>query len=445
MPSVFGSRCYTYSSENQIPSRRHSVFYDTTGEYVLKFFPARDDEIVKKIDHLIHFRENLPDKNPDYSYLVSAFPIEMVYSSERKQKDEWRGFVMKRCRDRSLDAVGVRTLGFKEYFNIDSYVWLLSICASLCLCCQVLHLHKFLLSDIKPDNFFVTRRGQVYPIDTDGFSYNGGPSQPPQPSYCPSKTDHNNVRSYCQNVETESYALTILLFQMMTIDLSGNVTLDTIRTYDLLGVGEYAEALKGGKLPGRRQLFYKKWFHIPQELRGIFINAIYNRCYLLPTASGWYKLLKKHINALKKQGADTKIVPDQLPIPEPSLDMVRYFKGAGTIQNIWITSENIHEQTRTLVEQLAKVNSELTKAKDELTSTRERSDQKSKEQQEELDRLKALCKRQKKTNTLLRIFITVLAMMFLCVGVCLLYQNGLLDGFLAWLQPYLAKLYAFFS
>ena len=175
MPSVFGSRCYTYSSENQIPSRRHSVFYDTTGEYVLKFFPARDDEIVKKIDHLIHFRENLPDKNPDYSYLVSAFPIEMVYSSERKQKDEWRGFVMKRCRDRSLDAVGVRTLGFKEYFNIDSYVWLLSICASLCLCCQVLHLHKFLLSDIKPDNFFVTRRGQVYPIDTDGFSYNGGP------------------------------------------------------------------------------------------------------------------------------------------------------------------------------------------------------------------------------------------------------------------------------
>ena len=138
-------------------------------------------------------------------------------------------------------------------------------------------------------------------------------------------------------------------------------------------------------------------------------------------------------------------MPDQLPIPEPSLDMARYFKGAGTIQNIRITSENIHEQTRTLEEQLAKVNSELTKAKDELTRTKERSDQKSKEQQEELDRLKALCKRQKKTNTLLRIFITVIAMMFLCVGVCLLYQNGLLDGFLAWLQPYLAKLYAFFS
>lgn len=439
--SVFGSRCYTYSSEDQIPSQRHSVFYDETGKYVLKFFPSRDTEIVKKIDHLIRFRKNFPDRNPKYSYLVSAFPIEMVYSTKKKQPDEWLGCVMKRCRDKSLDTVGVRAKGFKEYFDADSYVLLLSICANLCLCCQVLHRHKFLLSDIKPDNFFVTRQGLVYPIDTDGFSYNGGSSQLPQPNYCPSKTDCDSVRSYCQNVETESYALTILLFQMLTIDLSGNVTLDTIRSYDLLGNGEYAEALNGGKLPGRRRLFYKKWFHMPQEFRDVFINAIYNRCYLLPTASGWYELLKKQIDKLKKQGADMKIVPDQLPPPEPGLDLAQYFKEASSIQSIRVISENIHKQTRTLEEQLDKVNGELAKVESELSSVRERSAEMSAER----DKLKALCKQQKKTNTLLRIFITVLATMLLCTGVCLLYQNGLLDGFLAWIQLCLAELQEFFS
>lgn len=432
--SVFGSKCYTYSSEDKLPSQRHPVFYDETGEYVLKFFPSRDDEIVAKIDHLIRFRENFLGKNPKYSYLVSAFPIERVYSSEEKQPSEWLGFVMKRCRDKSLDTVGIRTKGFKEYFNADSYVLLLTVCASLCLCCQTLHRNKFLLSDIKPDNFFVTRQGQVYPIDTDGFSYDGGPSQPPKPSYCPGKADYDNVRSYCQNVETESYALTILLFQMLTIDLSGNVTLDTIRSYDLLGVGEYAEALKGGMLKGRRQLFYQKWFHMPQEFRDIFINAIYNRCYLLPTATGWYGLIKKHINTLNEQGADMKIVPDQLPPCWFGLDTAQYFKEADSIQSIRVTSENIHKQTRILEEQLARANGELTKVRDELANTRERSAQKNKEQQKELDEQKELCKQQKKTNTLQRIFITVLAIMLLCASVCLLYQNGLLDSFLVWLQ-----------
>lgn len=442
MPSVFGSRRYTYLSENPLlaPKRRHSLFYDETGEYVLKFFPAKDDETVEKINHLIRFRENFPGKNPKLNYLVSAFPIEMVYSSERKQPNEWCGFVMNRCRDKSLDVVGVRVGGFEEYFNVDSYVKLLTICARLCLCCQVFHQHRFLLSDIKPDNFFVTKEGFVYPIDTDGFSYNGGPSQPPLPNYCPGKMDYNNIHSYHQNMETESYALTILLLQMLTIELSGKAPLDKIRSYDLLGVDEYAEALKGSKkLKGVRELFYKRWFLMPKDFRDIFINALCNRYYLLPTASGWYSLLKEHIDALEEQGVDMKIVPNQLPapVPEPGFDIVRYFKQPKDIQNILITSDDIHEQTHSLEERLSKTSSELTKIESELANVKEESAKKSKEQQKEIEELKAQYKKRKKLSTYL--FFIVMLLLGAVIG--LLYQGGQLNSFLTLLQ----QLYTSFS
>lgn len=341
---VFGSKCYIYSSDDIIPSPRHAIYYDLSGKYVLKIMSDNSEETINKIDYMINFRRSFEIANPTYSFLVASFPFESIYRCEKRDKSEWTGFVMKRCSDKSLEEVGIRTRGFKEYFQTDSYVAFLSVCANLCTCCQLLHRQKILLSDIKPNNFFVTKQGGVYPIDPDGFSHKGGSSQPPLPFYCPDEINHSKEIPYIQTVETESYSLTILLLQMLTgITFVGKTNLAELRSYDLQGIGEYRDAVKGvhqDKMKGAKKLFYQRWFMMPPTFRDVFIDAIYNRCYRIPTATGWYNMITDYITKLNDEGYNPKIVPESPPLLGPEYNSTDYIENVSVVSRIWHISRS---------------------------------------------------------------------------------------------------------
>ncbi|MDR1638139.1 MAG: hypothetical protein LBC41_11300 [Clostridiales bacterium] len=342
--TVYGSKRYTYSTDDKIDSPRHMIFYDTTGEYVIKLCSDKSEEA--KINRLVRFKENFESRNPEFMYLVHAFPIESIYLTERK--NNWIGFVMRRCRDRTLEEVGIRTRGFKDHFGSDSYIEFLGVCASLCNCFQLLHRQRFLLSDVKPDNFLVTEKGEVYPIDTDGFSCAGSTSQPPLPCYWPEGEVYS--MPYRHTVEAESYALTVLLLQMLTgVSLAGKSRVADLRYYDLAGFGEYAHAMETNDisaLKGVKLLFYKRWFLTPRPIREVFLDVIYNRRCRLLTASGWYNLIVSCVNDLRVRGADTEIVPNWLPLAEPIGNPAYYLNNVAGTPYIWFLPDSVRNEEK---------------------------------------------------------------------------------------------------
>jgi serine/threonine protein kinase len=343
--TVYGSKRYSYSTDDKIDSPRHMIYFDISGEYVLKLCSDKSEEA--KINRLVKFKENFETRNPEFMYLVRAFPIESIYLTERKS--EWIGFAMRRCRDRTLEEVGIRTRGFKDHFGSDSYIEFLGICASLCNCFQLLHRQRFLLSDVKPDNFLVTDKGEVYPIDTDGFSCAGSSSQPPLPSYWPEGEDYSQT-PYKHTVEAESFALTVLLLQMLTgVSLAGKSRVSDLRNYDLTGFGEYSEAIETGNtssFKGAKLLFYKRWFLAPRPIREVFLDVIFNRRCRILTASGWYNLIVSCVNDLRIRGDDSEIVPKRLPPVDFVGNPVNYLNNVVGTPYIWFLPESVRSEEK---------------------------------------------------------------------------------------------------
>ena len=317
--NVFGTyRNYQYSKEDKISSRRHALYKDRTGEHIIKFLPKATPEMRRKISLLQKFRQNFEADTENASlYLTRAFPLESVYFDAARSPQYWAGYVMRCCCDKSLYEVGMRPKGFKDAFG-DSWLTFLAVCASLCYGARLLRRKNILLSDIKPDNFLVTQKGLVYPIDTDGFSYFQSVSQPPLRYYLPEGEPlPKNGERYVQSEKNECYALSVLLFQMFTgwDFLGGKNGLKDLRKYDLIGEGEYAEFCRSRSVRAEyppqnvKWMFYRRWYALPNHFRGIFLNLIYNHFYRLPTADGWYRMITEYRSRLQALGEDYPLIP----------------------------------------------------------------------------------------------------------------------------------------
>lgn len=89
----------------------------------------------------------------------------------------------------------------------------IKILLSLFSCAYAYHSLGIYFSDIKPDNFIVTKEGDVVPIDADSFSVSNHTSTRPRPEYTYSLP--TKERNYYQTHENETYSLIILMYLIL--------------------------------------------------------------------------------------------------------------------------------------------------------------------------------------------------------------------------------------
>lgn len=223
--------------------------------------------------------------------LPNVLPQYLLY-----QAGTLRGFVM--WNDRCVyDQAGVPTEVYDlsylaepdaprmfERFGLeDSAANRLYVLEQTCRCVALYHLLGVYCSDIKDDNYAILPDLRVIPIDTDGFSVNGGTAWPPRPDCRPPGLEWNGY--YRHSAQTEAYALTLLLYRKL---MGVNAAPDR-------GNAQPALALLVGEVPARtdKQLEWQvRWAALPAEIRRGFIACFRER--RPPDADAWAGMLRRY-------------------------------------------------------------------------------------------------------------------------------------------------------
>ncbi len=291
--SVFcrmGELTYTVRDESDRGmgnSQRQAIHKVDSPSNLLVKFMANTPENRTKVDGLMDIRRKL-EQSSNLKYLAKAFPMDCVYSDASRSESAWCGFIMRDCSDdRSLNHLIIQT-NCDEWFGEDTYRKMLRVCHSLCTCFDQLHQHELMVSDVKPDNFFVTQKGLVYPIDLDGFSVRGSYSQPPRPEY----SNRDSIEpGFVPDEESENYGLAMMLLQILTGTESLRSDLARIREYDLEETGEEYDLFAKGSMRAIRNLkkrrFYPAWYILPRCMRDTFVALLTTPHASLPTPKAW--------------------------------------------------------------------------------------------------------------------------------------------------------------
>ncbi|MDR1541820.1 MAG: hypothetical protein LBU32_28330 [Clostridiales bacterium] len=303
----------------------NAVYLDRTGKFTIKLFRnGRTFAMKRKLVRLMELSGRLQKEHPG---ICDAFPMSLIYSENVPDDKYWIGYVMPFQADKSLENACANVNAYKSLVPDPDKLTVFSICIKLCECVRALHNSDILLSDIKPSNFFLTSDLSVYPIDTDGFSVEGGVSQPPLPKMCPGGRDHTReIGSWRQDMRTEAFALANLIFWLLTgVDSfqDGGMKFDIAGTgvYQEILMDEYAaeraaaagEAFKPQKtVKPVEQAFYKTWFSYPNALRHIFVK-IKEGAAQGPSPAEWIRIFRACEEIVKEGGCSAEIKPDAYP------------------------------------------------------------------------------------------------------------------------------------
>ena len=142
------------------------------------------------------------------------------------------------------------------------------IAVQLCKTVLIYHSVGIYFSDVKGDNFIVTKNCEVIPIDCDGFSYYKYYSSCPRKEMIPNPKK-NRKKAFLQNAQFENYAIMVMLYRFLMV---GNLPFDEEEEeYSIYNIQNRSKVLYKTE---RGIALIKRWFELPEYLRNILYEGI---------------------------------------------------------------------------------------------------------------------------------------------------------------------------
>lgn len=214
-----------------------------------------------KIDDLICIRKWFQKAG-----VLEALPQQIILTGEQKrgiQCNYIEGVSLEKLYyDNFLKAFVLRN---RYQIGIHNRVY---IAIQLCKTVLMYHSVGIYFSDVKGDNFIVTKNCEVIPIDCDGFSYYKYYSSCPRKEMIPNPKK-NRKKAFLQNAQYENYAVFVMLYRFF---MAGNLPFDEDEEeYSVYQIQNRSEVLYQTE---RGTAFINRWFALPEYIRNVLYAGI---------------------------------------------------------------------------------------------------------------------------------------------------------------------------
>ncbi len=214
-----------------------------------------------KIDDLIGVRKWFQKAG-----ILEALPQKIILTGNQK-----RGIVCNYIEGVSLEKLYYDSF-YKSFMTKNHYSSTVQnrihIAIQLCKTVLMYHSAGIYFSDVKGDNFIVTKNCEVIPIDCDGFSYYKYYSSCPRKEMIQNPKE-NRKKAFLQNAQFEKYAIFVMIYRFF---MAGNFPFDEEdEKYSIYHLQNQSEILYQTK---RGIALINRWLALSESIRNILYDGI---------------------------------------------------------------------------------------------------------------------------------------------------------------------------